>query len=97
LMKNKKNASTEEKDKQTRIAIINFDKCKPQKCGLECKKYCPVNRSGKECITVTKTDKACKIDEIMCIGCGVCINRCPFEAITIINIPTNLDKDTSHR
>jgi len=46
---------------------------------------------------VTKTEKFCKIDEIMCIGCGVCINRCPFAAIKIINIPSNLDKDTSHR
>lgn len=56
-----------------------------------------MNRSGRECISVTKTEKFSKIDEIMCIGCGVCINRCPFAAIKIINIPSNLDKDTSHR
>lgn len=25
------------------------------------------------------------------------IKKCPFEAITIINLPSNLDKDTTHR
>lgn len=27
------------------------------------------------------------IDEKLCIGCGICPNRCPFGAITITNIP----------
>ncbi len=26
-----------------RIAIINAEKCKPKKCGLECKRACPIN------------------------------------------------------
>lgn len=37
-----------------RIAIINKDKCKPKKCGLECKKNCPLNKQGNECVLVTK-------------------------------------------
>lgn len=34
-------------DRLTRIAIVNEDKCKPKKCGQECKKSCPVVRMGK--------------------------------------------------
>lgn len=34
-------------DKNTRIAIVNHDKCKPKKCRQECKKSCPVVRMGK--------------------------------------------------
>jgi len=34
----------------TRIAIVDQDKCKPNKCKHECKKYCPVNNMGKHCI-----------------------------------------------
>jgi hypothetical protein len=30
----------------TRIAIVNGDKCKPKKCAQECKKLCPVVRTG---------------------------------------------------
>ena len=26
-----------------------------------------------------------------------CPQKCPFEAITIINLPSNLEKDTTHR
>jgi ATP-binding cassette, sub-family E, member 1 len=37
------------------------------------------------------------ISEELCIGCGICVKKCPFEAISIINLPTNLEKDTTHR
>ena len=33
----------------------------------------------------------------MCIGCGICVKKCPFEAIQVINLPTNLDTQTTHR
>lgn len=37
-----------------RLAIVKADKCKPKKCGLECKRYCPVNRGGKICVEASK-------------------------------------------
>ena len=42
-------------------------------------------------------DKICKIAENLCIGCGLCIKKCPFEAIHIINLPKALSSQTSHR
>lgn len=84
-------------DKLTRIAIVSSDKCKPKKCRQECKKSCPVVRMGKMCIEVSPDSKIAFISETLCIGCGICIKKCPFEAIQIINLPTNLEKDTTHR
>uniref|UniRef100_A0A3Q7HT27 ABC transporter E family member 2 n=2 Tax=Solanum lycopersicum TaxID=4081 RepID=A0A3Q7HT27_SOLLC len=81
----------------SRIAILNSDKCKPKKCGLQCKKCCPVVKTGKLCIEVTATSKIAFISEELCIGCGICVKKCPFEAIMIINLPKDLDKDTTHR
>ncbi|KAG9393297.1 ABC transporter ABCE [Carpediemonas membranifera] len=83
-------------DKLTRIAIVS-DACKPKKCGLECKKSCPVVRTGKECIVVDHKVKLAYISESLCVGCGICVKKCPYEAIKIINLPKNLEKDTSHR
>jgi len=84
-------------DKLTRIAIVSDDKCKPKKCRQECKKSCPVVRMGKLCIEVTPASKIAFISEELCIGCGICVKKCPFEAISIINLPKNLEKDTTHR
>ncbi|MBN3316541.1 ABCE1 protein, partial [Atractosteus spatula] len=84
-------------EKPTRIAIVNHDKCKPKKCRQECKKSCPVVRMGKLCIEVTSQSKIAWISESLCIGCGICIKKCPFGALSIVNLPSNLEKETTHR
>ncbi|XP_032873984.1 ATP-binding cassette sub-family E member 1 [Amblyraja radiata] len=84
-------------DKLTRIAIVSHDKCKPKKCRQECKKSCPVVRMGKLCIEVTAQSKIAWISETLCIGCGICIKKCPFGALSIVNLPSNLAKETTHR
>lgn len=83
--------------KETRIAIVSSEKCKPKKCRQECKKSCPVVRMGRLCIEVTSTSKIAFISEPLCIGCGICVKKCPFEAINIIKLPTNLEAETTHR
>ncbi|CCJ28163.1 unnamed protein product, partial [Pneumocystis jirovecii] len=92
-----KKVQNENSEKLTRIAIVSSDKCKPRKCHQECKKSCPVVRSGKLCIEVTPESKISWISEINSIGCGICVKRCPFGAIHIINLPTNLDSKVTHR
>ena len=79
-----------------RIAVIDREKCHPQECGnYLCAKLCPVNRTGSDCVTPGDDSKA-RIDEILCTGCGICPQRCPFGAITIINLPSSLT-DSIHR
>jgi len=46
-----------------RVGVLDQDLCQPQKCGLECIKYCPVNKSGSECVTINEESKKAQIDE----------------------------------
>ncbi|KAF7149285.1 hypothetical protein RHSIM_Rhsim03G0068100 [Rhododendron simsii] len=84
-------------EKLPRIAVVNSDRCKPKKCRQECKRGCPVVMAGKHCIEVTQSSSIAFISEELCIGCGICVKKCPFDAIEIINLPKDLDKDTTHR
>ncbi|MBT3686212.1 MAG: ribosome biogenesis/translation initiation ATPase RLI [Nitrosopumilus sp.] len=80
-----------------RVAVLDQDLCQPQKCGLECIKYCPVNKSGAECVTINEVSKKAQIDEDICNGCGICVKVCPFDAITIVNLASELATDKIHQ
>jgi ATP-binding cassette subfamily E protein 1 len=87
------------------IAVVDLDSCQPDRCNYECANYCPPNRTGKECITTRDEDAAegdpdqIRISEEICLGetCGICVEKCPFDAIEIINLPQELENDPVHR
>ncbi|MFA4823758.1 MAG: ribosome biogenesis/translation initiation ATPase RLI [Methanoregula sp.] len=78
-----------------RIAIVHKDRCHAKKCGTECIIYCPRVRTGDETVIIGEEGKAV-ISEELCVGCGICIKKCPFGAIDIVSLPEELEHPT-HR
>jgi ATP-binding cassette subfamily E protein 1 len=78
-----------------RIAIVHKDRCHARKCGNECIIYCPRVRTGDETVQIGPDGKAV-ISEELCVGCGICIKKCPFDAIDIVSLPEELEHPT-HR
>ena len=79
-----------------RIAALEMDSCNSKKCGLECIKFCPVNKEDSDCIVLGDNGKAI-ISESLCTGCGICIQKCPFDAITILNLAEELLEKRMHQ
>jgi len=79
-----------------RIAVVLKDRCQPKRCGLECVHYCPPVRTGVEAIAIGDSGKPF-IAENLCVGCGICVHKCPFEAIKIIGLPHELEGELVHQ
>ncbi|MFX0017683.1 MAG: ribosome biogenesis/translation initiation ATPase RLI [Promethearchaeota archaeon] len=84
-----------------RIAVLNKDRCKPDKCSpfgeKPCIKYCPRVRTGDKTIVLNPNGKFVEITESLCTGCGICIKKCPFNAISIVNLPDPLENQIIYR
>src|ERR687885_385863 len=80
-----------------RVAVLDQELCQPKKCGLECIIYCPVNKTGGECIVQRQDDGKAVISEDLCTGCGICVKKCPFDAIVIVNLAKELGRDKIHQ
>jgi len=80
-----------------RIAVLDRDLCQPRKCSKECFKYCPKVRTGDETIVFDEVDDRPIISEVLCVGCGICIKKCPAAAIKIVNLPEKLKTQEVHR
>lgn len=80
-----------------RIAVLDRFLCKPKDCGTPCIKFCPKNRVGIKTIFIDENTKKPRIIEPLCVGCGICIKKCPFRALEIVNLPEELERDCIHR
>jgi len=81
-----------------RVAVIDRDYCKPSKCNLECIRFCPINKSRKKkAVDLVEDRTRAVIFEDVCVGCGICVKKCPFNAISIVNLPDELEKVLIHR
>ena len=82
-----------------RLAVIDYETCKPRKCNYECITVCPVNKTGKAIAIEARPELKGQpvIYEDACIGCALCVKACPFDAVFIVNLPTELEEDAIHR
>ncbi len=80
-----------------RVAVVDQSLCRPSKCGHECIRFCPINRGGAKCVWLDEETGKARISEQLCVGCGICVKKCPFHAISIVNLPEKLKKDLVHR
>ncbi len=79
----------------TRVAVLDLERCKPKRCDRLCLRFCPIVRTKVEAIRFEGNQPT--IVESLCTGCGICIKKCPFTAISIVNLPDELEKDCGHR
>jgi len=80
-----------------RVAVIDRDRCRPKDCDKICYRFCPMVRSRIEAVKFEKPDGKPVIIEALCTGCGICVKKCPFKALEIVNLPDELEEECSHR
>ncbi|MHA2424777.1 MAG: ribosome biogenesis/translation initiation ATPase RLI [Candidatus Thorarchaeota archaeon] len=81
-----------------RIAVLDRNRCRPKDCSHECQRFCPRVRTGDETVVFEEgPDKPPTIVEALCSGEAICVKKCPYGCIQIVNLPEELESDTSHR
>lgn len=86
-------------DLMSRVAVIDYELCNPDKCGIPCIRFCPVNKTKPYKAIELSKEKQGKpiIYEDKCIACGICVKKCPYGAIRIVNLPTEIEEKLVHR
>ncbi|MBU0665863.1 MAG: ribosome biogenesis/translation initiation ATPase RLI [Nanoarchaeota archaeon] len=81
-----------------RIMIVKKEKCNPIGCGgYLCIRVSPSNRMGKDAIHKSDDGKVEVNEEVITDGDRIAANKCPFNALEMINLPAELDKEPIHR
>jgi ATP-binding cassette subfamily E protein 1 len=78
-----------------RVAVLEQDRCDPKRCGKVCYSFCPQVRSKIEAVRFEGEHP--QIIEPLCVGCGICVRKCPFKALSIINLPDELEEECTYR
>ncbi|MHA1727426.1 MAG: ribosome biogenesis/translation initiation ATPase RLI [Promethearchaeota archaeon] len=80
-----------------RVYLVNYSKCAYNSCGRPCITFCPVTITNKKkagrikrkkirpAIDFKKSTNEIIINSEICIKCGICINKCPNNAIFLKN------------
>lgn len=77
-----------------KIVTIKEKECQaPEACDYICAQVCPRVREGAVNTVYKRDNKKAAIDESLCIACGICVNRCPYDAIRVINLPDELGRE----
>lgn len=79
-----------------RVAVVDKERCRSDKCDTVCIRFCPMVRTRREAIRLDD-DKKAYVAEMICSGCGICVRKCPFDALHIVNLPNELETDHIHR
>ncbi|MEM0117656.1 MAG: ribosome biogenesis/translation initiation ATPase RLI [Conexivisphaerales archaeon] len=79
-----------------RVAVLDRDHCNFKKCQHECQRFCPPQMMGTSVIEFGE-DGYPVINEVTCIGCSICVKKCPFEAISIVNLAQELGGEKVHQ
>ncbi|MEM3737145.1 MAG: ribosome biogenesis/translation initiation ATPase RLI [Candidatus Bathyarchaeia archaeon] len=80
-----------------RVATLDRDRCRPEDCGRLCFRVCPMVRNKIYAIKFEAGEEKPVIVEALCSGCGICVRKCPFKALAIVNLPEELERECSHR
>ena len=56
-----------------------------------------MNKTGGECIIQRPDDGKAVISEDLCTGCTICVKKCPFDAIVIVNLAREIGFDKVHQ